>query len=92
MGLLDVLNGMQNGPRGQSAPSNTKSSSGGMSPIATAVLGLLAHKAVKSSAAVSRALTRLAPFAPVSLRHCRVGLPIPARQGADPAVAGLAIC
>ena len=48
MGLLDVLNGMQNGPRGQSAPSNTKSSSGGMSPIATAVLGLLACKAVKS--------------------------------------------
>jgi uncharacterized protein YidB (DUF937 family) len=48
MGLLDVLNGMQNGPRGQRAPSSTGSSSGGMSPIATAVLGLLAYKAVKS--------------------------------------------
>jgi uncharacterized protein YidB (DUF937 family) len=45
MGLLDVLNGMQNGPRGQRAPS---SSSGGMSPITMAILGLLAYKAVKS--------------------------------------------
>jgi hypothetical protein len=45
MGLLDVLNGMQNGPRGQRGPS---SSGGGMSPITMAVLGLLAYKAVKS--------------------------------------------
>jgi len=44
MGLLDVLNGMQNGPRGQRGPSG----SGGMSPIAMAILGLLAFKAVKS--------------------------------------------
>jgi uncharacterized protein YidB (DUF937 family) len=46
MGLLDVLNGMQNGPRGQRSPSS--SGSGGMSPIAMAILGLLAFKAVKS--------------------------------------------
>jgi uncharacterized protein YidB (DUF937 family) len=45
MGLLDVLNGMQNGPRGQRGPS---SSGGGMSPITMAVLGVLAYKAVKS--------------------------------------------
>jgi uncharacterized protein YidB (DUF937 family) len=45
MGLLDVLNGMQNGPRGQRGPT---SSGGGMSPITMAVLGLLAYKAVKS--------------------------------------------
>jgi uncharacterized protein YidB (DUF937 family) len=45
MGLLDVLNGMQNGPRGQPNPSG---SSGGMSPITMAILGLLAYKAVKS--------------------------------------------
>jgi uncharacterized protein YidB (DUF937 family) len=45
MGLLDVINGMQNGPRGQTGPS---SSSGGMSPITMAVLGLIAYKAVKS--------------------------------------------
>ena len=48
MGLLDVLNGMQNGPRGQREPSSPGSSSGGMSPITMAVLGLLAYKAVKS--------------------------------------------
>ena len=46
MGLLDVLNGMQNGPRGQRGPSAT-SSSGGMSPITMAILGLLAYKAMK---------------------------------------------
>ena len=44
MGLLDVLNGMQNGPRGPSDP-NAKSS--GMSPITMAILALLAYKAVK---------------------------------------------
>ncbi|HXX08891.1 MAG TPA: YidB family protein [Pseudolabrys sp.] len=44
MGLMDVLNGMQNGPRGQRDPS---SGSGGMSPITMAILGLLAFKAVK---------------------------------------------
>ncbi|MBJ7406363.1 MAG: DUF937 domain-containing protein [Bradyrhizobium sp.] len=46
MGLLDVLNGMQNGPRGQSTPSSEKSS-GGMSPMTMALLGLLAWKAFK---------------------------------------------
>jgi uncharacterized protein YidB (DUF937 family) len=45
MGLLDVLNGMQTGPRGQQGP-NT--GSGGMSPIMMAVLGLIAYKALKS--------------------------------------------
>ena len=46
MGLLDVLNGMQNGPRGPSTPSAGRS--GGMSPMTMAILGLLAYKAVKS--------------------------------------------
>src|SRR5271156_3208822 len=45
MGLVDVLNGMQNGPHGQRGPANN---SGGMSPITMAILGLLAFKAVKS--------------------------------------------
>jgi len=45
MGLLDVLNGMQQGPRG---PSNSGAqSSGGMSPMTMAILALLAWKAVK---------------------------------------------
>jgi uncharacterized protein YidB (DUF937 family) len=46
MGLLDVLNGMQQGPRGPSSPSE-QSSGGGMSPLTMAILGLLAWKAVK---------------------------------------------
>jgi uncharacterized protein YidB (DUF937 family) len=45
MGLLDVLNGMQQGPRGPSNPN--AQSSGGMSPLTMAILGLLAWKAVK---------------------------------------------
>ena len=47
MGLLDILNGMQNGPRGQRQPSSVDSSSGkggGMSPIMMALLGLLASR------------------------------------------------
>jgi uncharacterized protein YidB (DUF937 family) len=51
MGLMDVLNGMQNGPRGQRNPSSGGSAgSGGMSPITMAILGLLAYKAVKGMA------------------------------------------
>jgi hypothetical protein len=45
MGLLDVLNGMQNGPRGQRTPGTA---SGGMSPMTMALLGLIAYKAIKS--------------------------------------------
>ena len=51
MGLLDIINGMQNGPRGQHPPSGTgakASAGGGMSPIMMALLGLVAYKAVKS--------------------------------------------
>jgi uncharacterized protein YidB (DUF937 family) len=44
MGLLDILNGMQNGPRGQREPAP---SGGGMSPWMMALLGMLAYKAVK---------------------------------------------
>lgn len=40
MGLLDILNGMQNGPRGQTQPGQ-----GGMSKITMAMLALLAYKA-----------------------------------------------
>jgi len=41
MGLLDVLTGMRNGPRGAGG------GSGGMSPITLGLLGLLAYKAIK---------------------------------------------
>jgi uncharacterized protein YidB (DUF937 family) len=47
MGLLDVLNGMQNGPRGPSTPSAPSDGKGGMSPMTMAILALLAWKAVK---------------------------------------------
>ena len=43
MGLMDILNGMQNGPRGAE-----NRSGGGMSPITMALMGLLAYKAIRS--------------------------------------------
>ena len=46
MGLLDILNGMQNGPRGPSTAS-AKEDGGGMSPMTMAILALLAWKAMK---------------------------------------------
>jgi uncharacterized protein YidB (DUF937 family) len=47
MGLLDVLNGMQNGPRGQTNPNAQGTQGGGMSPITMAILALLAYKGIK---------------------------------------------
>jgi len=65
MGLIDVLNGMQNGPHGQRDPSSAGSRSGGMSPMMMAILGLLAFKAVKSLAgsqpSTAPANTRVSP-------------------------------
>ena len=58
MGLLDVLNGMQNGPRGPSDPS---AKSGGMSPITMAILALLAYKAVKHLGGGQTATSPAAP-------------------------------
>jgi uncharacterized protein YidB (DUF937 family) len=63
MGLLDVLNGMQQGPRGPSTPS--AQSGGGMSPITMAILALLAYKAVKHlGGSQPNATTAPAPSAP----------------------------
>ena len=63
MGLLDVLNGMQNGPRGSSTPS--AQSGGGMSPMTMAILALLAYKAVKHISGGSSTTTPApAPSAP----------------------------
>jgi len=45
MGLLDVLNGMRNGPGG--APQQQAPSGGGMPTWMMALLGLLAYKAIK---------------------------------------------
>lgn len=47
MGLIDVLNGMQNGPHGPRG-SSSPGGGGGMSPITMAILGLIAYKALRS--------------------------------------------
>ena len=47
MGLLDVLNGMQNASGGQRTQGNS-AGGGGLSPMMIAMLGTLAFKAVKS--------------------------------------------
>jgi uncharacterized protein YidB (DUF937 family) len=47
MGLVDILNGMQNGPRGKSLPGNNPSGGSRMSPLTIALIGLLAYKALK---------------------------------------------
>ena len=64
MGLLDVLNGMQNGPRGPSTPSAQSGSGGGMSPMTMAILALLAYKAVKHISGSSSASTAAPSPAP----------------------------
>lgn len=47
MGLMDVITGVMNGPRGQPAPQT--GAKGGLSPMTMAVLGVLAYKVLKSS-------------------------------------------
>lgn len=61
MGLIDVLNGMQNGPHGQRDPN---SKSGGMSPLTMAMLGLLAYKAIKSFGSAHAAPNSASPAKP----------------------------
>jgi uncharacterized protein YidB (DUF937 family) len=46
MGLMDILHGMQNGPRGSREPGTT---TGGMSKTAMALIALLGYKALKSA-------------------------------------------
>jgi uncharacterized protein YidB (DUF937 family) len=76
MGLIDVLNGMQNGPHGPRGSST--SSGGGMSPLTMAILGLLAYKAVKSftnqsSAAPASPGSASRPAAPASTQTGGLG-------------------
>jgi uncharacterized protein YidB (DUF937 family) len=66
MGLLDILNGMQNGPRGQRQPTG-RGSGGGMSPIMMALLGLLAYKALKGRGQAAGAGQPAAPGRPAPL-------------------------
>ena len=76
MGLLDILNGMQNGPRGPSAPSSPSDDKGGMSPMTMAILALLAWKAVKHFGGSQPGATPSAPSAPPKLPgNVTAGLP-----------------
>ena len=75
MGLIDVLNGMQNGPRGARGSSSGSSSGGGMSPITMAILGLLAYKALKSftGQSASPANAGVPPGAPAPMPEASSG-------------------
>jgi uncharacterized protein YidB (DUF937 family) len=55
VGLLDVLTGMSNGPRGGFGGGIGSRGRGGMSPILMAALGLLAYKAVKGMSSTQAA-------------------------------------
>jgi len=69
MGLLDILNGMQNGPRGQRQPTTRTSGGGGggMSPIMMGLLALLAYKAFKGRGQAAGAGQPAAPGRPAAL-------------------------
>jgi uncharacterized protein YidB (DUF937 family) len=63
MGLLDVINGMQQGPRG-SSDSTSSPSGGGMSPLTMAILGLIGWKAFKHFTANQSGATAAPPPPP----------------------------
>jgi uncharacterized protein YidB (DUF937 family) len=67
MGLMDILNGMQNGPGGARQPqpqSRGSGSGGGMSPLMMALLGLLAYNAFKGRGGQAAAPGQPAPMPP----------------------------
>ncbi len=72
MGLLDILNGMQNGPRGQRQPT-PPGQGGGMSPIMMALLGLLAYKAMKGFGGSSAPAGGAPPTLPPGTRTAEGG-------------------
>ena len=59
MGLFDVINGMQQGPRGSS--SSTPQSSGSMSPMTMAIIALIGWKAFKHLTASQPGATAAPP-------------------------------
>ncbi|MDR6303567.1 uncharacterized protein YidB (DUF937 family) [Nitrobacter vulgaris] len=74
MGLLDVLNGMQNGPRGPSEP-NKESESSGMSPLTMAILAVLGYKALKHLTGSHSGANPSAPPAPTPRSTINAGPP-----------------
>jgi uncharacterized protein YidB (DUF937 family) len=91
MGLIDILNGMQNGPRGGATPpaSTTQggsSSGGGMSPVMMALLGLLAYKAFKGLTGGGQPAAKAPAPAPTPPARApggtvTAGMPIPGNLG-----------
>lgn len=75
MGLLDVLNGMQNGPRGPSEP-NKESESSGMSPLTMAILAVLGYKALKHLTGSHSGASPSAPPAPAPRSTINAGAPV----------------
>jgi uncharacterized protein YidB (DUF937 family) len=75
MGLLDVLNGMQNGPRGPSDPNATSDSGGGISPMTMAILAVLGYKAYKHFTGSQPSASPSAPPAPPPGGTVNAGLP-----------------
>ena len=63
MGLMDVLNGMKNGPRGQVGSSAT---TGGMSPLTMGLLALLAYKALKGGGILGSGAPQPQPAGPAT--------------------------
>jgi len=72
MGLLDILNGMQNGPRG---PADPNDKSGGMSKFTMAILALLAYKAYKHVTADNHAQAPAGQARPTSVPPSRPSFP-----------------
>ena len=70
MGLLDILNGMQNGPKANAKPhlqrnrSRAVASGGGLSPVMKGLLGLVAYNAVKGRGGQPAAPGQSAPMLP----------------------------
>ena len=73
MGLLDILNGMQQGPRGGSKPATD--SKGGMSPMTMAILALLAWKAMKHFGGSGQPGAQPAPAPAPSPKTINAGMP-----------------
>jgi hypothetical protein len=86
MGLADILTGMMHGPRGQRQPTSG-GSSGGMSPIMMALLGLLAYKAFKGrgSQGPNPRATERAAGSTISLADCSAASQAACRVAQPPA-------
>jgi uncharacterized protein YidB (DUF937 family) len=77
MGLMDILNGMQNGPHGGTKPSN----SGGMSKMTMALIALLAWKALNKNGGLGSLLGGGQPQTAPANNRLPQGQPAPQAGG-----------